>query len=88
MHLLLRAETPEPLYLGVDSTPVPGTEVLAFLAGELGLPDPVIVETGSSRGGNKRVSNQRVLGTGFTFTYPSYREGYRAVLTGTATRHP
>ena len=46
------------------------------------------VETGSQRGGNKRLSNQRVLDTGFTFAYPSYREGYRAVLTGPATRHP
>jgi nucleoside-diphosphate-sugar epimerase len=88
VHLVLRAEAPEPLYLGVDSTPVPGVEVLAFLAAELGLPNPEIVETGGRRGGNKRISNQRVLDTGFTFSYPSFREGYRAVLAGTATRHP
>jgi nucleoside-diphosphate-sugar epimerase len=88
VHLVLRAESPEPLYLGVDSTPVPGVEVLAFLAAELGLPNPEIVETGGRRGGNKRISNQRVLDTGFTFSYPSFREGYRAVLAGGATRHP
>ena len=88
VHLMLRDETPVPLYLGVDSTPVPGVEVLAFLAAELGLPNPEIVETGSRRGGNKRISNQRVLDTGFTFSYPSFREGYRAVLAGGATRHP
>lgn len=40
------------------------------------------------RGGNKRVSNARLRGTGFTFAYPSYREGYRAVLTGVGERHP
>ena len=88
VHLMLRAEEPDPLYLGVDSTPVPGVEVLAFLAAELGLPEPEIVETGSRRGGNKRISNRRVLATGFAFSYPSYREGYRAVLAGGATRHP
>ena len=88
VHLMLRTEAPESLYLGVDSTPVPGAEVLAFLAAELGLPEPEIVETGGRRGGNKRVSNQRVLDTGFVFGYPSYREGYRAVLAGQAVRHP
>ncbi|WP_104162879.1 NAD-dependent epimerase/dehydratase family protein [Cryobacterium sp. N22] len=88
VHLVLRATAPDPLYLGVDSTPVPATEVLDFLAGELGLPDPEIVETGGRRGGDKRLSNQRILETGFTFSYPSYREGYRAVLAGRAVRHP
>jgi nucleoside-diphosphate-sugar epimerase len=88
VHLMLREKMPDPLYLGVDSTPVPGIEVLAFLATELDLPEPEIVETGSRRGGNKRISNQRILDAGFVFSYPSYREGYRAVLAGTASRHP
>lgn len=88
VHLMLRAKAPERLYLGVDSTPVPVTEVLSFLAGELGLPEPAIVETGGRRGGDKRVSNQRILETGFSFSYPGYREGYRAVLAGLAVRHP
>jgi len=88
VHLVCRAAAPDPLYLGVDSTPVPATEVLDFLAGELGLPGPEIVETGGRRGGDKRVSNQRILETGFTFSYPSYREGYLAVLAGRAVRHP
>ncbi|MCU1446943.1 NAD-dependent epimerase/dehydratase family protein [Cryobacterium sp.] len=88
VHLMLRSAEPETLYLGVDSTPVPGPEVLAFLAAELGLPEPEIVEAGDRRGGNKRISNQRVLATGFAFSFPSYREGYRAVLAGGARRHP
>ncbi|TFC03191.1 SDR family NAD(P)-dependent oxidoreductase [Cryobacterium adonitolivorans] len=88
VHLVLRNTAPDRLYLGVDSTPVPVTEVLGFLAGELGLPDPEIVETGGRRGGDKRLSNRRILETGFTFAYPSYREGYRAVLAGHGVRHP
>ena len=41
-----------------------------------------------SRGGNKRISNALLRGTGFEFRYPSFREGYRAVLAGVGERHP
>lgn len=41
-----------------------------------------------SRGGNKRCSNSRLLGTGFTFHYPTFREGYQALLAGIGVRHP
>ena len=41
-----------------------------------------------ARGGNKRVSNALLRGTGFEFEYPSFREGYRAILAGVGVRHP
>ncbi|MCB5291417.1 SDR family oxidoreductase [Arthrobacter sp. SO3] len=41
-----------------------------------------------SRGGNKRCSNALLRSTGFEFTYPSFREGYRAILAGAGVRHP
>lgn len=41
-----------------------------------------------SRGGNKRCSNALLRSTGFEFTYPSFREGYRAILAGVGIRHP
>ncbi|MGY3318203.1 SDR family oxidoreductase [Arthrobacter sp. TE12232] len=41
-----------------------------------------------SRGGNKRASNARLRSTGFKFQYPSFREGYRAILAGVGVRHP
>jgi len=41
-----------------------------------------------SRGGNKRASNALLRSTGFEFQYPSFREGYRAVLAGVGVRHP
>ncbi|SFT95242.1 SDR family oxidoreductase [Arthrobacter sp. ov118] len=41
-----------------------------------------------ARGGNKRVSNALLRGTGFEFEYPSFREGYRAILAGIGVRHP
>ncbi len=88
VHLLLREENPEPLYLGVDSAPVVSNEVLLFLAEELGLPAPTETKADSQRGGDKRLSNRRLLETGFTFRYPTYVEGYRAVLAGDGIRHP
>jgi hypothetical protein len=29
---------------------------------------------------NKKCSNQKLLASGYEFKYPTYREGYRAVL--------
>ncbi|WP_104128710.1 NAD-dependent epimerase/dehydratase family protein [Cryobacterium sp. Y57] len=95
VHLLLRPELPAPLYLGVDDAPVPSNEVLAFLAAELDLPelvlDPSAVPAStreSQRGGDKLLSNRLLRDTDFTFTYPTYREGYRALLAGAGTLHP
>jgi len=41
-----------------------------------------------SRGGNKRCSNELLRSTGFEFTYPSFREGYRDILGGVGVRYP
>ncbi|MDZ4092047.1 MAG: SDR family oxidoreductase [Arthrobacter sp.] len=41
-----------------------------------------------SRGGNKRCSNALLRSTGFEFRYPTFREGYRAILAGDGVRHP
>ncbi|GAA3677902.1 NAD-dependent epimerase/dehydratase family protein [Arthrobacter ginkgonis] len=40
------------------------------------------------RGGDRRLSNARLRGTGFELAYPTYREGYRAMLAGQGVRHP
>lgn len=95
VHLLVRDDEPAPLYLGVDNAPVPGNEVLTFLAAELGLAEPTLAPVSgpvttreSQRGGDKLLRNQLLRDTGFTFTYPTYREGYRALLSGLGTRHP
>ncbi len=88
VHLLTATETPAPVYLGVDDAPVDRGEVLAFLATELGLPRPPTGPDRSTRGGDKRCRNDRLKATGFRFTYPTYREGYRAILAGEGVRHP
>ncbi|MCQ1957072.1 SDR family oxidoreductase [Arthrobacter sp. zg-Y826] len=88
VHLATRVSPPAPLYVGVDMEPVELAEVLGFLAAELGRELPPAGDTSSSRGGNRRLSNRRLRATGFEFAYPTYREGYRAVLAGAGVRHP
>ncbi|NMR28228.1 SDR family oxidoreductase [Crystallibacter degradans] len=100
VHLATAIEVPEPLYVGVDSEPAELGEVLRFLASELGVPEPPAAGVAAIRGGNnapggtnarggdKRCSNRRLISTGFRFSFPSFREGYRAVLAGEGVRHP
>lgn len=89
VHLLTMDAQPSTLYLGTDDEPVPEREVLEFLAHELGAPQPEDVpEADAPRRGSKRLSNTRLRESGVQLRYPTYREGYRAVLAGEGARHP
>lgn len=88
VHLLTMAAEPAPVYVGVDDDPADLGSVLRFLAGELGLPEPAVGDAGPARAGNKRCSNRLLRSTGFIFTFPTFREGYRDVMAGTGVRHP
>jgi nucleoside-diphosphate-sugar epimerase len=88
VHLLTRREEPDPVVLGSDHAPADRGEVLRWLAEQLDVPPPPSGPDERSRGGNKRCRNDRLVATGFAFTYPTYREGYAAVLRGEGTRHP
>jgi nucleoside-diphosphate-sugar epimerase len=79
-HLATRAPDPEPVYLGVDHQPVERAALLRFLADELGAPHPPVAAEVPSRGRGKRCRGRRLRATGFTYAYPTYREGYRALL--------
>ena len=80
---------PETVYVGVDDLPADRREVVEFLACRLDLPAPEVANVSSrvqgSRG--KRCRNNRLRRTGFVFSYPTYREGYAAVLDGSGVRH-
>jgi hypothetical protein len=78
-------ENLDSIYLGVDCDPAEERAVLRWLAGVLGAPEPRVAETkGTSHRprGSKRCRNDRLLRSGYTFRYPTFREGYRAVLEG------
>jgi nucleoside-diphosphate-sugar epimerase len=81
LHLATAVAEPAPVYLGVDDEPAQYADVVRFLAAELGVPEPDgSVDAPREGGGDKRCSNALLRSTGFVFTYPSYREGYRALL--------
>lgn len=88
VHLVSRAANPATVYVGVDDDPADLGSVLRFLAAEMGLPEPRVGDAGPARGGNKRCRNDLLRGTGFRFTFPSFREGYRDILAGNGVRHP
>lgn len=84
IHHLLRLEDPADVYLGVDHAPEDEAVVLRWLAGALGAPAPRVAGRGEEpprgRRGNKRCRNDRLVASGYTFRYPTYREGYTALL--------
>ena len=88
VHLATMPPEPAPVYVGVDNDPADLGTVLRFLAAELGLAEPPVGDAGPARGGNKRCRNELLRNTGFEFTFPSFREGYRDILAGNGVRHP
>lgn len=80
-HLLFHP-APERLYVGVDEAPAPEREVFDFLAERLGVPPPTaeLNDDMQRSGGNKRCSSRLLRQSGYSFVYPSFREGYGAML--------
>ena len=89
LHHLMTLPQPESLYIGVDHEPADYGEVLWWLADRLGAPPPRVeaawgADTRRQRT-NKRCRNAKLVASGYVFRYPTYREGYAALL---ATDHP
>ena len=86
VHLVERDRV-QPLYLGTDVAPAPMGEILDWIADRLGLPRlPAGPDDAASpqRGGNKRLTSARLRGEGFAFRYPTYRDGFGALIAGGA----
>lgn len=86
IHLIEKQKTgwsPEPLYIGADSTPVPLFELQQWLVKAMGYTAAhlrEVVQTGEWR--SKRLSNRRMLASGYEMKYPDHRAGYSALLKG------
>ncbi len=91
---LMDVEPAPPLLLAADHDPVEVASVLRWLAERLGVPAPSVAppaEPGRyGRISNKRVRNARLLVGGYRFRYPTFREGYGALIEvdRTARRSP
>jgi nucleoside-diphosphate-sugar epimerase len=87
-HLIgaaLRGVAPPPILIGVDDEPADEAAVLRWLATALGVAEPAVGEAAPgarARGGNKRCSNARLRAAGYRFRYPTFREGYGALISG------
>lgn len=75
---LLTLDRPASLYCASDGHPAPRCEVLDWLAGQLDAPRPARTQSGGGQG--KRVSNRRLLETGYRPIHPDYQSGYRELL--------
>ncbi len=76
---LLQLTAPLPLYLGVDSTPLPLNVLYDHLAGLIGAP-PAVDGPAPAGIGSKRLSNARLRDSGFVPQWPDARAGYAALL--------
>jgi nucleoside-diphosphate-sugar epimerase len=86
LHLLaLPAGVAARVYVGVDQEPADRNDVVRWLAERLAAgaadEDPTTGGRGLRRDtSNKRCSSARLRASGYRFRYPSYREGYAALL--------
>ena len=80
---LMSLDAPRPVYLGVDHAPAETCEVLHWLAEKLDRPAPRRATPNSAptrTRGNKRCRGDLLVGSGYEFIYPSYREGFAALM--------
>ncbi|NLV41541.1 MAG: SDR family oxidoreductase [Candidatus Hydrogenedentes bacterium] len=89
LAFLAAQDAPTPVYCAVDDAPAPRAEVFSWLAARAGVTlsvDASPAETGAPvmHGGCRRVSNGRLRGAGYAFRFPTWRDGYGALMTGSA----
>lgn len=68
------------IYLASDDDPAPIWEVVSWLARMMTRLQPTPKSAHSPPDQNKRCRNERLKALGFQFKYPSYRDGYRALI--------
>ena len=77
IKMVLDGQSVQDCYVVTDSCPVSQYEVLHWIAAQMGM--EVGTEITEVIGG-KRMSNQRMLSTGFSLKYHDYKAGYTAIL--------
>ena len=75
---LTAIETLLPLYIATDQQPVLQNEVLDYVAQQLNICSVPSIEAVVA---GKRLSNQRLIQSGYVLKYPNYQVGYTAILT-------
>lgn len=85
VHLLELPGLPA-VRVGVDREPVLEETLVRWLAERLGAPDPGPERGGGAPGpGSKRCSSAALVASGYAFRFPTFREGYAAMLPAGST---
>lgn len=74
---LLSLKNSEPVYLVTDSTPLPMRTLYEYLAIIAGGPVPPVGQP-TRTVGSKKLSNARLIASGYTFKWPDSRDAYSA----------
>jgi nucleoside-diphosphate-sugar epimerase len=83
LHHLVGVASPASIYVGCDDEPTELGTIYRWLATQLGVPEPRVGSAGEAlrpQGGNKRCRNHRLRASGLVLRYPTFREGYGAIL--------
>lgn len=75
-----RNATLDDVYVAVDDDPACEETLCNWLAEQLHAPKPLIKPAAPGAGQNKRCRNQRLKQAGYPFIYPTFREGYQAII--------
>lgn len=76
----LAGEQLDTRYLASDDDPATMWEVICWLAAQQNCPPPNEKAPENPPDQNKRCRNDKLKGLGFRFRYPSYKEGYHALI--------
>jgi len=79
MPVLFNRSKAGSVYAGVDDEPVRQSEFFGWLTSKLGVKSPDSQTDGQKVGG-KRIRNAKLKSLGFSFKYPTFREGYEALF--------
>ena len=81
LHHIMQLEMPDTRYVAVDNAPVSRGEVADWMALQLAIEKPPRIELEKKAvAQNKRCKNTRLIQSGYRFQFPTYREGYAAVI--------
>ncbi len=78
VNLSLNGHPVQPLYIVTDSMPTEQYVVLRWLANHMSLPQPLQPDPIVTQG--KRLSNKRLLASGYQLMYPHYQIGYAELV--------
>ena len=80
LYHLLTLNSADPIYIATDNEPVEKHKVQRWIAEQIGKEHHCQPNQPSTTVSGKRISNQRLIDSGYKFLYPTFREGMSSML--------